>query len=323
MTPMKVAQQPNSTTGRIIQAATEPLAHRAARLSLRLVDELSPALAARAGERLMFKTRRRPLRPAEAELLASARRFAVASAHGPLTAWRWGSGPPVVVVHGWNGRAAQLGAFVEPLVELGYGVVAFDAPGHGASPGDVSSLVHFADAVDAVLDAVRPVLGPAHAVIAHSMGGPGTAYALSRFRRQPAIALERGLRDLELPVERLVFVAPPIDVRDFIRSFSKQFGLSDGFEEALRLRTEQRFGVLLEDLYTPRVARRLSAPLLIVHDADDREVPVSRARLLARAWSGAELVVTRGLGHYRILSDTAVVEQVTRFVDAPRLPIAA
>jgi pimeloyl-ACP methyl ester carboxylesterase len=301
MTPMKVAQQPNSTTGRIIQAATEPLAHRAARLSLRLVDELSPALAARAGERLMFKTRRRPLRPAEAELLASARRFAVASAHGPLTAWRWGSGPPVVVVHGWNGRAAQ----------------------HGASPGDVSSLVHFADAVDAVLDAVRPVLGPAHAVIAHSMGGPGTAYALSRFRRQPAIALERGLRDLELPVERLVFVAPPIDVRDFIRSFSKQFGLSDGFEEALRLRTEQRFGVLLEDLYTPRVARRLSAPLLIVHDADDREVPVSRARLLARAWSGAELVVTRGLGHYRILSDTAVVEQVTRFVDAPRLPIAA
>lgn len=46
----------------------------------------------------------------------------------------------------------------------------------------------------------------------------------------------------------------------------------------------------------------------------DREVPVACGEALARAWSGATLVKTKGLGHTRILRDATTLETVVRFV---------
>jgi len=48
------------------------------------------------------------------------------------------------MVHGWNGRGAQLGAFAPELVRVGFRVVTFDTPAHGRS------------AVLGVLDELRP-----------------------------------------------------------------------------------------------------------------------------------------------------------------------
>src|SRR5687768_10404331 len=46
----------------------------------------------------------------------------------------WGRGPVVYLLHGWGGRSSQWSSFVEPLARAGLTAVAFDAPGHGASP---------------------------------------------------------------------------------------------------------------------------------------------------------------------------------------------
>ena len=50
-----------------------------------------------------------------------------------------------LLVHGWEGRGAQLGSLVGPLVEAGLSVVAFDAPAHGDSPGNRLYLTDEAD----------------------------------------------------------------------------------------------------------------------------------------------------------------------------------
>lgn len=57
-------------------------------------------------------------------------------------------------------------------------------------------------------------------------------------------------------------------------------------------------------------------PALIVHDADDQDVPLEQGERVARAWSGAELVRTQGLGHARILRAPGVLERVVGFVRA-------
>jgi hypothetical protein len=58
--------------------------------------------------------------------------------------------------------------------------------------------------------------------------------------------------------------------------------------------------------------------LLVLHDRDDKEVPLRAGREIARAWPGAELFVTNGLGHQRILRDPRAMEMVVGFVDANR-----
>jgi len=288
---------------------------RAVRAGLRAVESQSPDLAAAIGEKIMFRTTRRPARDWEESILARGTRFRVHSSGGRLEAWRWGEGPAVVLVHGWNGRGSQLGAFVDPLVSAGFQVVTFDAPGHGRSNGSSSSLVEFADAFDAVLDAVRPAFERVRGVIAHSMGGAAVTLAMSRIARAPISTFERPVRDAGLPVERFVFIAPPIDVRDFVRTFTRTVGLGEATRDSLSRRIESKFAVRLEDMYAPKLARELSAPLLVVHDEDDREVPLRCGRMLAESWPSAELAVTSGLGHTRILRETSVIERIRSFVD--------
>lgn len=273
------------------------------------LQAFSPDLAAELAAVAMFRTTRRRPEPLEVELSSRAEPLRVESPHGELSALRWGRGPLVVLVHGWNGRGTQLAAFVEPLVTAGYQVVAFDAPGHGGSAGSSSSLVRFADAFDAVVDATKPFFQPLSAVIAHSMGGAAVTYALSRARGRHALGVEPGVG-----APRLAFIAPPIDVRDFVSTVSGELGLSSRTRGALENALERRVGQRIEDLHAARLAKTMTSPLLVVHDEQDRAVPVQCGEQLAQAWPGALLKKTNGLGHSRILRDPATVAAVVDYV---------
>ena len=58
--------------------------------------------------------------------------------------------PPVLLLHGWDGRAAQMISFVEPLVDAGYAVLAVDAPAHGASAGRQTNMLEWSLALRAI-----------------------------------------------------------------------------------------------------------------------------------------------------------------------------
>jgi pimeloyl-ACP methyl ester carboxylesterase len=281
----------NSTT---VRAPTPALALRLLRAGFSFASLISPALAARLAERL-FLTPRRHARPAhERSGLRTARSFSIDGEDGALAAWEWGTeGPRILLVHGWEGRGTQLVSLVAPLVARGFRVVTFDMPGHGDSPGSLSSFFHFARSIERVVETV----GPLHAIVAHSMGGASVAWALRTAPRP----------------KRLVMIAPPADIRDFTSGASVTLGLSEAATAALEARLGRRFGVPLTEVQAVHVARQMTTPLLVVHDESDREVPLTSGELVANAWPGAVLERTRGLGHRRILRDSAVIETVTAF----------
>ena len=64
------------------------------------------------------------------------------------------------------------------------------------------------------------------------------------------------------------------------------------------------------------LAPELTAPVLVVHDRGDAEVPWQHGAALARAWRGSEMLMTEGLGHRRILRDPDVVAAAVAFVAA-------
>jgi pimeloyl-ACP methyl ester carboxylesterase len=281
----------NRTT---VRAPSVPLALRLIRAGLTALSRVSPATAALVAERIFLKPRRHPRPAHERAGLRSARPFTIAGEDGALSAWEWGTeGPRVLLVHGWEGRGSQLGELVPPLLERGFRVVAFDMPGHGDSPGSLSSFFHFARSIVRTMD----VVGPVHAIIAHSMGGASTAWAL---------------RNVAGP-KRLVMIAPPADIRDFTGPAGTMLGLNDRATLELERRLGRRFGVPMTEIHATLVAAQMTTPLLVVHDETDREVPISSGELVAGAWPGAVLERTRGLGHRRILRDARVIDQVTAF----------
>ncbi|MFO0625017.1 MAG: alpha/beta hydrolase [Polyangiales bacterium] len=292
----------NSTTVRSkIQHARQALLGR----GLQALGRAAPAGAAAVAERMFLTPRRHPRPAPEQAALATARHLLVPGEpdapgpveRGPLASWEWGdAGPRVLLVHGWEGRGAQLAPLVPPLLAAGFRVVTFDAPSHGDSPGARSSLVHFADAVRRVARA----WGPFEAMITHSMGGAAAAWAQ---------------RDAPL-ARSMVMIAPPADVREFTRRLSEALSLGDAVRARVDDRLATRFGVAPAELAMARLAPTMNLPLLVVHDEDDREVPITSGELVAARWPGARLLRTRALGHRRILRDEAVIRAAVDFVSA-------
>jgi hypothetical protein len=281
---MPVLQPNNSTTVRSTAAAPLPL-----RLAFSALGAIAPSLAARAGAHLFLRPSRHATRPRSPE----GEPFVVPCGRERLVAWRSGTGPAVLLVHGWSGRAAQLAPFVEPLVAAGCAAITFDAPAHGASTGRLTSGIGFAEAVSAVARHVG-----ARAAIAHSLGGAGLAWAIAG-----------GLR-----LDAAVLVGPPRGPVEFFDRFCAALALRPEVRHATRARLERRLGIGLAEFDLSRRVGEEATPLLVFHDRDDREVSWRDGRDISRAWPGAELVTTTGLGHRRILRDAAVTQRAVSFV---------
>ncbi|NUP05686.1 MAG: alpha/beta fold hydrolase [Polyangiaceae bacterium] len=276
-------------------AGAAPPRLRAMRAGFQLLGTWAPGVATRIAEHV-FRTPPRPkIRKSESNALLFADEIKVELGTERIPTWSFGEGPTIVLVHGWGGRGMQLRSFIEPLVRRGYRVVLFDAPGHGASRSRLSSLPEVAAATRAVVDAV----GPVHAVIAHSMGGPATV-----------LAMQAGAE-----IERLALIAPPTDMGQVTHRFARFLHIPERVRDGLQRSIERRFLRKLTDLELVPIARRMTQPLLVVHDRDDRDVPFEEGASLARAWRGARLVETSGLGHTRILRDAGTIEEVVEFVD--------
>jgi pimeloyl-ACP methyl ester carboxylesterase len=294
---LRTRSTPQKSTIVRLSSEASMLSERALRTTFALLDRPAPALAARLAERLFF-TPPRPRTSARVEaILKGGRRIDVAEGRTRIAAWSWGQGPTVYLVHGWAGMGGQLGAFVAPLAAQGFRVVTFDGPGHGHSGGRRASIVHFARA----LSAVARVFGPAHGVVAHSLGAPAAAFAMKHHG---------------LAADRIALLAPPADPGDWSRLFAARLGVSARTMETMRARSERWLGVTWEQVSLTALASGQQTPALVVHDVEDGEVPFTHGAAVAAAWPGARLVETTGLGHRRLLRDETVIAQVSSFIAA-------
>ena len=260
---------------------------------------LFPELAGSLAERL-FLTPPRPRDAAATALdLIDARSGRVEHKGRHIATWRWGSSdaPAVLLAHGWGGNAAQMRAFVFPLLSAGFRVIAYDQPAHGVSEGRLTGLPDFAD----VLTEVAWHHGDVTAVIGHSLGATAAALAL---------ALEK------VDLRRIVLVSPPSDLVGYSRRFARWHWIPEPVRDSMQAAIEERYGLRWSELELPRLAPRLDARALVIHDRGDRVVPWKQGEQFARHWRGARLMSTEGLGHGRILQDDAVTQAAADFLCA-------
>lgn len=274
---------------------------RLLRAGFRSLEHTAPSLGARWADRFWFALPTSPI----GDLPAGGMPFEVESLGRTVRGHRWGSGPVVYLVHGWGGNETQLAKLVPPLVTAGFTVVTHDAPSHGTSdPGAVEGQSHAVEMGHA-LDAVAAVHGPAHAVVAHSMGGLATGLTL---------------RYGWLGTDRLALVAPMVRIGDHVPTLQAALGFGPRTRKRLERRAYERVGLAVEEVDFVRIADEIERPeLLVIHDRDDRSAKYASAVQLVESWEGAHMTTTEGLGHRRILRDDAVVRQVVAFVIAGQL----
>jgi len=257
-----------------------------------------------------------------------------------LRVFAGGEGPPLLLVHGLSGSAAN---FVElaPRLSPSFRLLVPDLPGHGGSAPlrGVESLEPFAACLAGLLE--REEAGPA-AVVGHSLGGVlGVRLALMRPDLVRALVLvsAAGIATASVQARAIVtalghlrpgrLVAPlrgPLAGSAWFRTLCFQHffvadapalsalavhGLLAGHVEHADVRTAGQ-ALLREDVRGD--LDRVACPALVVWGARDTQVPVGDALAYARRLR-APLRVIAGCGHLPIVErPDAVADAVLGFL---------
>jgi pimeloyl-ACP methyl ester carboxylesterase len=275
-----------------------PLALFVVRAFFRTLGAVAPKTAGRLAARMFLKPRRlhTPRRETRWLRRLKRRQFEV-EGHSIATYWS-GEGKVVLLVHGWEGRGSQMGAFVQPLVDAGFCAVALDLPAHGGSSGEMTD----GFTCGRVVAALSKEIGGVHGVVGHSFGGTAVLLAMAG----------------GLEVERAVLISPGVKGDTFFTGYARIVGLPDRGTAELRRVIMARYGHENWGVFTTEnlgdVLGRQAGAALVVHDVDDREVAHGESVELARRTRGARMLSTRGAGHRRILRDRQVVRSVVAFM---------
>lgn len=275
------------------------------RTTLNTVSLIAPSVAGRAAFALFrHPIRRGRLRTVERELHQRAVVEQLVVNGKRVAAYRWGDGTrPVLLLHGWQSRASRYAPLIPRLQALGLSPIGFDAPGHGESAGRATTILEYRE----LIGRLQERYGPFEAIVAHSFG-VNCAF----------LALRTGIR-----AERLVAIAGVAEFRFLVDGFCAQLGLNARIERDLTRRIEQVLFPGTEAIWERFDAtdrpEELGIPVLVVHDEDDPTVPLDQAHRLKAAYGDRlDLLVTRGLGHRRILTEPAVLDNVIGFLSSER-----
>jgi pimeloyl-ACP methyl ester carboxylesterase len=262
--------------------------------ALRLTSTVAPSVAASLTWRL-FCT---PLwasqpTPSQSRTLAEAFHFQVAFGRQSLDCYRWGDAtrPTLLAIHGWGGRAHVFGDMLEPLLENGFSVVSFNAPGHYRL-GQKTNMLEYSSAIRNVVRELERVDG----IFGHSFGAFTSAYTAPKLDGVKALAL----------------IGAP-DRLDFMLDYARQ--LMNAPKHILRNlegRIEKLSGEPVKDHAAHLYLAGQDIPKLVVHDTKDRDVPIARAVEMAEHLD-AEFFQTEGYGHHRILQSQEVAQKLASF----------
>jgi pimeloyl-ACP methyl ester carboxylesterase len=188
--------------------------------------------------------------------------------------------------------------FVDPLIQKGYEVLAFDAPAHGRSSGKQINALIYSDFIKDII--IR--YGPVHSFIAHSFGGLALCLAMETIPHD-----ERS---------RLVLIAPATESVTAADQLFKFIGLKskavqEEFDKII-------FGISGNALSWFSVARALAtikAKTLWIHDENDTVTPLSDVLKIDRSlYPSVHFMITKGLGHSRIYRDNEVGRTIAKFL---------
>jgi pimeloyl-ACP methyl ester carboxylesterase len=263
------------------------------------VERIAPSLAHQYFARLFFTPLRYPTPEKERKAETFSEKFSFDIENKKVQAYRWGNSPRyVLVVHGWAGRGTQFRRFVKPLLAAEYSVIGFDAPAHGNSEGKRTTILEF----EQVLKKIYELKGQPDAILAHSFGGGAVLYS----------ALNG------LPIKKLINIASPTIGDDIIKSFLKAVNASQGTAAFFKDFIMKTYGKPFDEYTALHFIKHLPTPidLLLIHDADDKEVELKHAEALVKIYPHARLIRTEGLGHTRILKDNAVIRASVTFISS-------
>jgi pimeloyl-ACP methyl ester carboxylesterase len=267
-------------------------------ITAKLFEVISPKLATKFTAKL-FTTpikHKIPKREFQMDKESVQEKVFVPSINKEIVVYHYGkSENKILLVHGWSGRGTQLVKIADELLNLGYSTISFDAPAHGKSKGNSSIMVEF---IASILE-LEKHFGPFEFAIGHSLGG---------------MSILNAIRE-KLKVRKVVIIGSGDIIQDIIDDFIKKLELNPEIGIKLREHFEKKYGVKMEYYSASNAAKEILIPVLIIHDENDVDVNIKAAYNIKENLKISELMITKNLGHRKILGNTEVIKRIVEFIN--------
>jgi pimeloyl-ACP methyl ester carboxylesterase len=264
----------------------------------KILTAISPFFASRFAARLFLTPFRFkiPEREKEMEEKSTQEVVHVPSINRDIVVYHYGSNSKkkILLIHGWSGTGTQMAIIAKRLVEQGYSIISFDAPGHGKAPGKISMMPFFIKSIHHL----EKEFGPFHAAIGHSLGG---------------MSILKVVKD-GVKLDKLVVIGTANSVTHITEDFAQNMKLNNKVAGKMKAYLDSKFGEDMDNYSGAISAEKVTIPTLVIHDEDDVDIPVNCAYEINESLINGELLITEGLGHRKILGDPEVINKITTFI---------
>lgn len=200
----------------------------------------------------------------------------------------------VLIVHGWSGRGTQFYQLADKILENQMMLITFDAPAHGLSTGKTTLMNEFIETINQL----ESKFGPFEAAIGHSFGGMSLLNAIAS-----------GLK-----IKKLVTIGADDSVTEIMKNFVEKIELKPIIILKLKNLYKKKYGIDIHSFSSHIVAKKVTIPTLVIHDSEDKYVPVSSAFIIRQNLEKGVLLITNGLGHHKIFKDNQVIQRIINFI---------
>jgi pimeloyl-ACP methyl ester carboxylesterase len=213
-----------------------------------------------------------------------------------LYTWRGGD-KEILLIHGWEGQAGNFSDLIEELLKNGYTVYSFDGPSHGFSSKGGTSLFEFSDLVGVLIRKFKVKF-----LASHSFGGVATTFAL--FNNQ------------DLEIDKYVLITTPDKFTERIDDVSEMVGISQKVKTRLIQRLEKETKMDITTLNVSDFVKEVNVKQsIIIHDKNDRVIPIERSKNVHKNWDVCEFREVEGTGHFRILRTKEVIDGIIDYLN--------
>ncbi|WP_134088154.1 alpha/beta fold hydrolase [Olivibacter sp. XZL3] len=253
----------------------------------------------------LFYSPKFPLRSKQQDLLARAERaeFSVfdpyfTNKNLSVKGFSWGAGEDLILLtHGWASKAADFDCLIERfLLNPRYRVVAFDAPGNGASEGRLTNLALYVESIHQM----AKLLGSPKVLIGHSLGATANVMAYKELPKKPAV---------------MVSLSPLVDLENYFVSQMTAVGISEALQERFFQDFKEAFNIEVNYFNLHKLYDYSDVNHLLFYDRYDEISPFRFMNDFLEKHTDIQQRTYDGIGHHDIIKNGSVISELFTEVD--------
>ncbi len=254
------------------------------RKKLRTIAIISPRKAAKVAFKLFCTPYSRPKNFAVPPVFSKGEKLSFLHSNYKISGFKWKpeneNGFKILICHGFDGFSYRFERYIEPLLENGFEVLSFDAPGHGLSTGKQITLPIYRD----MILEINERFGPINGIVSHSLGGLGAGLALEKIQ--------------ENHDKRFVLISPATESTRAIKTFFTHLKVSSKVQEEFEKLIIELAGYPSSWYSISRIMQEITTPTLWVHDKEDSVTPFEDMKhMIEKNLPHIQFEITEGLGH--------------------------